>query len=41
MYTSVPLGVFDAEISGDNLNLLFTPVNSINTIKLTRSAITI
>jgi len=41
MYTSVPLGAFDAEISGDNLNLLFTPVNSINTIKLTRSAITI
>jgi hypothetical protein len=41
MYTSVPLGAFDADISGDNFNLLFTPTNSINTIKLTRSAIAI
>ena len=41
MYTNVPLGAFDADISGDNFNLLFTPTNAINTIKLTRSAITI
>lgn len=41
MYTTLPLGVFDADISGDNFNLLFTPTNAINTIKLTRSAIAI
>lgn len=41
MYTNVPLGSFDAEISGDDFNLLFVPVNNINTIKLTKNAITI
>jgi hypothetical protein len=41
MYTTTPLGSFDAEIDGDNFNLLFSPENEINTIKLTRSAITI
>lgn len=41
MYSANSLGTFDAEISGDDFNLLFNPINAINTIKLTRSAITI
>jgi hypothetical protein len=40
MYTSTSLGVFDAQISGGFLSLLFTPTNSATTVKLTRNTIT-
>ena len=37
--TNTPLGLFDAEIIGGSLNILFTPTNNITTIKLVRTAI--
>lgn len=40
MYTNISLGVFDAQISGGFLSLLFTPTNSVTTVKLTRNTIT-
>lgn len=40
MYTNTSLGTFDAEISGGFFYLLFTPVNSVTTVKLTRNTIT-
>jgi hypothetical protein len=41
MFTNSSLGLFDAEISGSNLRLLFTPINSSTTIKMSRSAIAV
>jgi hypothetical protein len=40
MYTNDSLGVFDAQITGGFLYLLFTPTNSVTTVKLTRNTIT-
>lgn len=40
MYTNNSLGVFDAQIAGGFLYLLFTPTNSATTVKLTRNTIT-
>jgi hypothetical protein len=37
--TASSLGLFDAEIVGGSLNILFTPTNNITTIKLVRTAI--
>jgi hypothetical protein len=41
MFTNSSLGSFDAEISGGDFRLLFTPTNSSTTLKLKRSAIAI
>jgi hypothetical protein len=41
MYSNDSLGLFDATISGDNLNLLFTPTYSSTTVRIYRNAIVI
>jgi hypothetical protein len=41
MFTNSSLGLFDAEINGNDFRLLFTPTNSSTTLKLKRSAIVI
>jgi hypothetical protein len=41
MFTANTLGSFDAEISGSDFRLLFTPANSSTIIKLKRSAIVV
>ena len=41
IWTSTPLGTYDASISGGVLSLLFTPTNASTTIKLIRTAITV
>lgn len=35
------LGSFDVDITGDNLELLFTPINAITTLKFNRTLITV
>lgn len=39
--TGVDLASFDASVTGNNLNLLFTPINPITTVKLVRISINI
>lgn len=41
VYTNTSLASFDADISGGNVRLLVTPTNATNTIKTSRSAITV
>ena len=41
VYTSSSLGTFDANISGGNVQLLFTPTNSTTTVKLMRTNIVV
>lgn len=41
LYTGSPLALYDATLSGGNVNLLISPVNNINTIKFVRTAITV
>ena len=41
VFTSTSLASFDADVSGGNVRLLVTPTNTTNTIKTSRTAITI
>ena len=41
IFTGSSLGTFDANISGGNVQLLFTPTNAITTVKLIRSNIVV
>ena len=41
MNTNGNLGIFNANISGSNVNLLFTPVNATTTVKLLRNTIVV
>lgn len=41
VYTNSSLGSFDATITSGNVNLYFTPVNSLTTIKVLRQAVTV
>jgi hypothetical protein len=41
IFTGSSLGTFDANISGGNAQLLFTPTNAVTTVKLIRQNIVV